>query len=291
MSIHTPARKPAGCPDGGQFAPAGQEESSLDLHIPAGTPANRGLCSRADGRGPGLMQIDPGVAVPEEVRERFDQVAEGIRQTAAKSGVPWRVTEVFGNSTHVVVHAEEQGLPGSFRIDADEEIIAMTTADGAAASTLLPFLARPTSERVAGSLPGVVATIRAQTSLRYEMDQLDSLPRDVASESDYDGLVHTLTRADGSQLQLEADKEGVHAATRFPHPITGETVIDVYTVRVDGKGSMRAWLEETREGLTPAPDRTGKLADWIDQMSGEQGLLWRAAYNIKTIQDRYLASR
>lgn len=283
MSIHTPARRPAGAPasTGGQFAPSQKGESDLDLAVPEATTS--------------LVRIDPGVVAPDGTQDRLAVIVRGIEARAAVGDTQWRVTDITGNADHTIVYVAEVRSPGLFRIETDDRIVSVTVDDGSAHSyaMLLGAKREGAVERIVSeNLATVVATHRAHSALRDEMEiqrrHNGALPNGVRYSTDAYETVHSYIRYDGSEVRLDADDQGIHAETRYLHPVTREPMADSFEVTLDKGGSMRADLEELRAGSGTVPDRAGALADWVDRMAGDEGLLWRLTSANDAIRRRYL---
>ena len=75
--------------------------------------------------------------------------------------------------------------------------------------------------------------------------------------------------------------------TATTHPVTGQRMSDNFEVTMSSNGSMQIENEWGGPAGRVEPATARGLAAWVDKMTGDEGLLWRACHSTHAAANRY----
>ena len=258
MSTQTPARRPAGSPAGGQFAPTSHAESALDLADASPAP------------------------VPRPTGEAGQWVAraeEGIDQMARDSGTEWEVMSFtpLDNGKGVVVRAREDVSGEIYRIEAGSTFVSVksdSALTGAMAFTLETEPVDDVSKLVTFHLDGVRRQRQTERMLAVAASTVHR-PEDVRLDHGWQGPLFTRGK---EQLQFAAGDgdADLQVFVTAADPVTGAPVEQGYDIRMDGHLRVTPQLERPGE-FDLTREQVSRLCEWTDGMTGDEGFLWRVS--------------
>ena len=284
-------RQPPGSPTGGQFAAGTLTESELYLEP---LPSPRNLEEVVLPGSPCWQGVDTHrhFTVPEGAEAWFDVAYDGIDQLAQSTGSRWTITDAHGNADGIGVYVAERETETLFHVQATGTFTA-AKIDAAAVSSMTMSLRdgadrEPAAHDLAKNLRTVAASHRAIRALGNVLGVL-RLPAGVTC--DLDGDTPTFRRDNGDILQLDVDNTGLSVTTATTHPVTGQPLSDRFEVTMSSGGCMqiqKGWGGPAgREEPATAPG----LAAWVDEVTGDEGLLWRACHSTHAAANRYTPVR
>jgi len=290
MSGSSQSRQPPGSPIGGQFAASTLTESHLDLDP---LPSPRKVDGVVLPGSPSWQGVDSHrhLTVPRGAEPWFDVAFEGIEQLAQSTGTRWTITDAHGNADGVSVYVAERETGTLFHVEATATFTA-AKVDQAAVSSLSMPVQRDIGRDfrvgdVAKNLRTVAASHRAMRALDNVLATLQP-PSNVTRDGSGDTPI--FRRGNGDVLQLDVDDTGLYVTTTTTHPVTGQPLNDSFEVTMSTNGSMQ--IERQCDGTADEePGTAPGLPIWVDEMTSEEGLLWRACHSTHAAADRYTPAR
>lgn len=271
MRTRTPARHPAGSPAGGRFAPTCHAESDVDLGGSGPQPSepvtSGAFVTDTVSRPPGLAGV------------WSDRAVDGLDTMARDSGTRWEVTSVepLDDDQGVVVYAREEVSGERYKINAGSTFVSVKSESALTGAMGFTMAAEPVED-----VSRLVAFHVDEVRRRRQTERMLEAAADRAPLPDRVRLAHgwqcpTFTRGK-DQLQLAAGDgdADLRLFVTTPDPVTAAPVVGGYEVRLDGN------LRVTPQADEPVPsnltvDQTNRLCQWVDGITGDEGLLWRVS--------------
>ena len=226
--------------------------------------------------------------VPEGAEAWFDIAYDGIDQLAQSTGSRWTITHAHGNADGIGLYVAERETETLFHAQASGTFTA-AKIDEAAVSSMTMSLRDSTNRDLtardlAANLRTVAASHRAMRALGNVLGAL-RLPAGVTRDLDGDTL--TFRRGNCDVLQLDVDDTGLYVTTATTHPVTGRPLSDRFEITMSSGGSMQIQREWGGPAGREEPATAPGLAAWVDRMTGDEGLLWRACHSTHAAATRY----
>ena len=280
-------RQPPGSPTGGQFAASTLTESELYLEP---LPSPRNLEEVVLPGSPCWQGVDTHrhFTVPEGAEAWFDIAYDGIDQLAQSTGSRWTITDAHGNADGIGVYVAERETGTLFHVEATGTFTAAKIDEAAVSSMTMSLRDSSNRDLTARDL---AANLRTVAASHRALRALDDLVRSVRLPSgvtrDLDGDTLTFRRGSCDVLQLDVDNTGLYVTTETTHPVTGQPLSDRFEVTMSSGGCMQIENGWGRQPAGEEPATAPGLVAWVDKMTGDEGLLWRACHSTHAAATRY----
>lgn len=270
-------RRPAGCLEGGQFAPTRHDESAVGLTGDRGLPDDIPGPIDVDRAHPAGVRFAPDVVVTGAARALCEQAAMGVGRLADRSDSRWTIGSLGGDQTAIDFTVDEESTGERFLVTLSPGTVSVISEQNWNTFwTTVLFRADPATTLEAN----LANTARWRRRERAADSVASDVPLGPGTVLDNSSAGTPVFTNGGESFRIQPCPDNttdLTVTTECVHPITGLPVVDTYQARMADDGTLRLELDAERPRDVP-PTTTARLSDWMDQISGGEGFLWYATH-------------